>query len=73
MHWSVIQRHVNYRSEGLPRYDPPNLRVVLDDIKNKVMPVVSIEDEVNRGTPNAPIVPKATSVREKESSEIILT
>ncbi len=49
IHWSVARRHKHALEEGLKRYDPPNLRVALDDLQ-----VVEMADELTKGTSYAP-------------------
>jgi uncharacterized protein (DUF2235 family) len=44
IHWSAIERNKNAKDEGLEKYDPPNLRVALNDLREMKM-----RDEVKAG------------------------
>ncbi len=51
VHWSVVWRHESGKREGLPNYDPPNLRVILDDLKAARLTEVQFADELKPGVP----------------------
>lgn len=45
LHWSAVKRNKLAIAEGIAKYDPPNLRVALDDLLE-----VKIEDECQKGS-----------------------
>ena len=46
IHWSARDRHSRYTAEDVAKYDPPNLRVALDNLD-----IVEMEQELQPGTP----------------------
>ena len=45
IHWSARDRHSRYTAEDVAKYDPPNLRVALDDLD-----IVEMDQELQPGT-----------------------
>jgi hypothetical protein len=51
LHWSAQWRISNWKSSGLNAYDPPNMRVNLDDVKHQSFKLLEFMDELKPGTP----------------------
>jgi hypothetical protein len=49
IHWSAVWRVKQWKAEGLEKYDPPNLRMSLDEIRAGTLKVVEMEDESKIG------------------------